>query len=541
MIIVNNFLFMKKFIFIVFLVTLCAFGKVPTPKLIVFISIDQMRGDYFEQYSKYFTGGFNRLYSKGIVYSSADLNYAASETGPGHATLGTGCFPWKNGILSNEWIERSTLKEMYCVSDSTANPVDSVGGGVSPRNLVVTAIGDWLKKQSPNSKVITASFKDRAAILMGGKNPDYAFWYNKSVGGMVTSDYYTKTLPYWVKEFNAMQWSEKNVPVKWEKSLPESAYSIVGPDEFAAEAPRKKSTVFPYSFAPGKKADELGGSPYGDKIIIDFAKEAVKNEKLGLRNVTDLLCISLSNCDYVGHAQGPDSHEMLDLLIKVDRYLGELFSYLDKNVGTDNYIVALSADHAVCPLPEFNTEFRNIFAKRYIYADDIKPLLTEFNSRLMKELHSSEDILIKNAFINYNAGAQAGLDSLQLEEKVKIGLLSINAYVEIYFRRELLTREKSDKLFIEKYRNSYYSPRGKDYLYRIRENCIISSRTYGTTHGSPYSYDTHVPLIFWWNGVVSSKISREVHSADAAPTLAKFARISIPNNLDGVPLKEVLK
>jgi predicted AlkP superfamily pyrophosphatase or phosphodiesterase len=532
---------MKKNIFLLLFISIYAFGRSPAPKLIVFISIDQMRGDYFGRYHKYFAGGFNRLYTQGIVYSNADLNYAASETGPGHATLGTGCFPWKSGILSNDWVERSTLNEVYCVSDSTAGSVDSVGGGFSPRNLVVTAVGDWLKKQSPNSKVITASFKDRAAILMGGKNADYAFWYSKSVGGMVTSNYYTKTLPRWVKIFNASQWSEKNVPSEWSKSLPDSEYFKIGPDEFAAEAKWKNSSSFPHSFTIGKKADELGGSPYGDKIIVDFAMDAVKNEKLGQRNVTDLLCISLSNCDYVGHAQGPDSHEMLDLLVNVDRYLGELFIYLDNNVGKENYVIALSADHAVCPLPEFNSQYRNIVAKRYIYSTDIKPKTDELNSKLKQELNSSEDVLIKNAFINYSAGMKAGLDSFQLEEKIKAGLLSIEAYVEIYFRRELMTRNLSDKLFIEKYRNSYYVPRGKDYLYRIRENCIITSRSYGTTHGSPYSYDTHVPLIFWRNGMTHATIARKVHSADAAPTLAKLAGFSAPENLDGVPLTEVVK
>jgi len=532
---------MNKILVIILFISLNAFGNPPAPKLIVFISIDQMRADYFERYNQYFTGGFHRLYSNGILYSNADLNYAASLTGPGHATLGTGCYPWKSGILSNDWVERTTLNEMYCVSDSSAHQVDSVGGGFSPRNLVVTAVGDWLKQQSPTSKVITASYKDRAAILMGGKNPNYAFWYSKAVGGMVTSDYYAKTLPQWVKTFNASNWAEKNVPTQWLKSLTDSVYSKIGPDEFAAEAKWKNTTTFPHDFISGKKAEEIGGSPYGDKIIVDFAIEAVKNENLGKRNVTDLLCISLSNCDYVGHAQGPDSHEMLDLLIKIDGYLGGLFTYLDNNVGKDNFIVALSADHAVCPLPEFNSHFRNISAKRYIYATDIKPKLDELNSRLKKELNSPNDILIKNSFINYSAGTKAGLDSLQLEQKVKDGLLAVDAYTDIYFRRELITKEKSDKMFIEKYRNSYYAPRGKDYLYRDRENCIISSNTYGTTHGSPYSYDTHVPLIFWWSDALPTKITREVHSADAAPTLAKFAGFPFPDNLDGVPLKEVVK
>lgn len=531
----------KYFLFTLLFLVSVSSTKPKKPALIVYISIDQMRPDYFERYEKYFSGGLHRLYASGIVYSNADLNFAASETGPGHAALGTGNYPWKNGILGNEWIERETLKEMYCVADSTAGKVDGIGGGYSPKNLATPAIGDWLKKTSPRSKVITASSKDRAAILMGGKNADCAFWYNRSVGGMVTSDYYMKSLPQWVKDFNASNWAEKNTPDAWTKSLPESEYEKIGPDEFAAEEKWKEKTSFPHEFTFGKKAEQINGSPYGDKIIVDFAMDAVKNEKLGQRGVTDLLCISLSNCDYVGHAQGPDSHEMLDLLVKIDQYLGELFLFLEKNVGKDKFVVALSADHAVCPLPEFNSQFRNIPAQRYNYANDVKPKLETFFSSLKQELNTSEDVVIKKAFINYAAGAKAGLDSVQLEQRIKAGLLSVDAFVDVYFRRELVTREKSGKPYIEKYRNSYYAPRGEDFQYRIRENCIISSRSTGTTHGSPYAYDTRVPILFWWSGVTPVKIAREVYSADVAPTLAKKAGFTFPKNLDGVPLKEVVE
>lgn len=516
-------------------------AKETTPALIVYISIDQMRPDYFERYGKYFTGGFSRLYNQGITYTNADLNYATSETGPGHATLGTGCFPWKSGIQGNEWIEVRTLNDTYCVSDSTAKPVDGVGGGFSPRNLMVTAIGDWLKKESPKSKVITASSKDRAAILMGGKRPDYAFWYSRSIGGMVTSDYYTASLPAWVKNFNAMRWAEKNVPPQWTKSLAESEYTKIGPDEFIAEFQWNDDTSFPHPFTEGKKNEQIMGSPYGDKLIVDFAMDAVKNERLGNRGVTDLLCISLSNCDYVGHSMGPDSHEMLDLLVKVDGYLGELFAYLDASVGKDRYIVALSADHAVCPLPEFSSTYRNLSAKRYNYNNDVKSKVDSLSLILKKELNSPDEIIMKNAFLNYAAARKAGIDSIQLEQKVRTGLLSIEAYVDLFFRRELTTREPSLKPFIEKYRNSYYAPRGEDFQYRIRENCIVSSRPYGSTHGSPYEYDTHIPVLFWWNGIHPKKISRPIFSADVAPTLATFAGFSFPENLDGKPLVEVLK
>jgi predicted AlkP superfamily pyrophosphatase or phosphodiesterase len=532
---------MKKFFTAFILFTLLSIAQPTNPKLIVFLSIDQMRADYFTRYGKYFTGGFDRLYRTGITYANADLNFSASETGPGHAALGTGTFPWKNGIVGNEWFDRTNNKEMYCVADSTSKPVDGIGGGFSPNNLVVTAVGDWLKQHSPKSKVIAASTKDRAAILMGGKKADYAFWHNKNIDGMVTSGYYARSLPQWVKDFNASGWSEKNVPPAWTKSLPEAEYAKIGPDTFDAEAKWKEKTSFPHEFTFGKKKEQINGSPYGDKLVVDFAMEAVKHERLGQRNVTDLLCISLSNCDYVGHAQGPDSHEMFDLLVKIDRYLGDLFAYLDTAVGKDRYVIALSADHGVCPLPEFNAQYNGVDARRFIYANDIKPKLDSLSAALKKELNTTDDVIYRNAFINYAAGATAGVDSVRLEEWVKSALLSIDAYADVYFRREMVTRAPSNRPFIEKYRNTYYAPRGKDYIFRIKENSIVSSRTYGSTHGSPYAYDTHVPVLFWWNGIVPKTITREIYSADIAPTLAKIAGFPYPQGIDGAPLKEIVK
>jgi predicted AlkP superfamily pyrophosphatase or phosphodiesterase len=501
------------------------------PALIIFISVDQMRADYVTRYEHYFHGGLKRV-SEGIVFANGELNYATSETGPGHATLGTGCYPHKSGIIANDWIEEHAMKEVYCVQDSSAQKVDGVGGGSSPRNLKVTAIGDWLKQSSPLSKVITASAKDRAAILMGGQHPDYAFWYNKSVGGFVTSDYYTKSLPQFVKDFNASGWIEKNVPDVWTKSLPEKEYDKIGPDEYAAETKWGESSAFPHAFTKGKKAEQIMGTPYGDNMILNFGADIVKSEKLGQRGVTDILCLSLSNCDYAGHAYGPDSHEIMDLLIKMDENLGKFFDAVDELVGKKNYVVALSADHAVCPLPEFNAQFRHIPAKRYIYATDVKPVVDSLNKALDNELNTSDDVVIKNSYINYSAAAKAGIDSIEIEKRVMNGLLASDAVVDIYFRRELMSSEKSDKKFIEKYRNSYYVPRGEDFQYRVRENCIISYKPYGATHGSPYTYDTHVPVIFWYDGITPATIQREVHSADIAPTLAKLGGFNSPNDIE---------
>ena len=526
-----------------------------------------MRADYLTRYHQDYHGGFARL-STGIVFTDGNLNYASSETGPGHTALGTGCYPYKSGILENNWYDKATKKSVYCVGDPTAGKVDGFGGGSSPKNLLVTAIGDWLKQSSPSSKVITASIKDRAAILMGGKHPDYAFWYSKSLGGFVTSEYYTHHLPDWVKTFNSSSWIEKNVPDAWTKSLPESVYDRIGPDEYPYEeqlvdemekqehtsfpgrfgatknpSGKKERThsSFPHRFDKGKKGKEIVGTPYGDKIIVDFGIDAVKSEKLGQRGVTDLLCLSLSDCDYVGHAYGPDSHEVMDLLIKLDQYLGTFFASIDSLVGKDNYVVALSADHGVCPLPEFNEQFRHIPARRFIYSKEVKPKIDSLNDALKTLLHTDEDVIVRNSFINYTAAKKAGYDSVHIEKKVEDGFLSIDAFTGVYFRRELIAHSPSSKRFIQKFRNSYYAQRGEDFQLLKKENSVITSKPYGTSHGTPYDYDTHIPIVFWWNGVSSETVQREVHSIDIAPTLAAYAGFSFPHSIDGKVLTEVVQ
>lgn len=532
---------MKHSLLLFLSLSLVAVAAPPAPKLIVYISIDQMRPDYLERYGPLMSGGLKMLYDRGIVYRDADLNYATSETGPGHASLGTGCYPRQSGIHGNEWIDPVTRKNVYCVEDSLAGPVDGVGGGFSPRNLMVPAIGDWLKKASPASKVITLSAKDRAAILMGGWKTDGTYWYSKKTGGMVTSDYYMSTMPAWVKEFNASEWTGTHVPDVWDRLLPEERYTGFGPDSVIGEQAWNGSIVFPHRFAPGKKADQVMGTPYGDAFLLDFAIAAVKAEQLGKRGAPDILCVSLSNCDYVGHGFGPDSHEIIDLLVRLDRSLATFFARLDSTVGPRNYAVALSADHAVCPLPEFSSAFRGIAAKRYIYPTDIQPKLDSLSSLLKYKTNSSDDIIIMNSFINYAAASRDGWDTVKIQQEIAKGLLSIDAFVDVYFRHEMIGTGPTRHTALDLFRNSYYAPRGEDFQYRVRENCIISSRPYGTTHGSPYRYDTHVPLLFWWNGIRPQRVTRRVHSVDAAPTLATMLRIPLPKNLDGKPLVEVTR
>jgi predicted AlkP superfamily pyrophosphatase or phosphodiesterase len=528
--------------------------KTEKPQLIIFISVDQMREDYFPRFESQFTGGLKQLYSQGTFFTNADLNYASSATCLGHSSMSTGAYPRTSGIQENEWIDPLTRKSVYCVEDSTAGPVDGEGGGFSPHNLLVTGIGDWLKSASPHSKVITASGKDRAAILMGDKHPDYAFWYDKKTGHMVTSDYYAKDIPSWVQSFNNSDWVKNHVPDAWTLMRPEKMYANDEPDSFSAENTWwGKSKSFPHVFDPQRKSEEIMISPYCDMLVLDFAKEAIRKEQLGKRGVTDLLCLSLSNTDYIGHDFGPNSREMHDNMLHLDSALGAFFESVEKIVGRSHVLVVLTADHGVLPFPEYLTEIAHektetitigtkserVVPERIIFKKQIRPGLDSLNKALQAQWNIHESLFEESGFLNYIAAEHAGVDSLQLERAVHKGLLSIPGVADVYFRRELANLKAAPQPFLDYFQRSYYEPRGEDYQIRYAPYTLVASRSTGTTHGSPYRYDTHIPIVFWNAEMKPEHISRRVHIVDIAPTLAHMLGVSYPHTVDGTPLKEL--
>ena len=511
------------------------------PRLVIFISVDQMRADYLERFRNNFSGGLKRLTEEGAVFRNADLNYGPSETGPGHAALSTGCYPSKSGILSNDWFDPTTRKDVYCVEDTSAEKVGSEGGGVSPRNLQVTALGDWLKQASPQSRVIAVSVKDRAAILMGGQHADYAFWYDSKSGHMVTSEYYTHSEPDWARSFNESNWVEHHVPDAWTTLHPSQYYNSFGPDTLQGEMMWSGSTAFPHPFSPKKRNEQILRSPYGDMLVLDFARSALQAEKLGQQTSVDLLCISLSCTDYIGHAFGPNSREMADQMIRLDASLGSFLSDAERIVGRGNIVVALSADHAVMPLPEYTVNVKHGFARRISPQTVINPAIEALDRSLEQELGTTEHVIQSDAFLNYAAAMKAGIDSVKLEGRVKEGLLKLDGIADVYFRRELRDNSTPDRPFLEMVRRGYFPGRGKDFLIRFCENCLITSSKTGTSHGSPYDYDTRVSLVFWGTGIKSESVDRDVHTVDIAPTLAKILGLQCPNYVDGHPLDEVAR
>ncbi len=511
----------------------------PGPKLVILLSVDQMRADYLNRFRNDFTGGFKRFVEEGMVFENASLNYAPSETGPGHATLATGCYPWKSGIVSNNWIDPSSHADVYCVQDSLAAKTDGEGGGASPRNLEVPALGDWLRQASPESKVVAISAKDRAAILMGGLHPTGTYWYDTRSGHMVTSSYYTNSDPQWVRDFNAADWVDHNLPPAWTKLREDAWYSRVGPDSMRGEKPWDGSITFPHAFATDKRKSQVVSSPFGDQMLLDFALDAVTSEKLGMLGPVDLLCISLSCTDYIGHAFGPNSQEMADQMLRLDKALGTFLTSVEAMVGSGNLLVGMSADHAVMPLPEYQTAVLHQSARRIPLRTEVNPAVDSLDRELQREFNTTANILRIDGILNYGAAAAAGVDSLELEHRVREGSRRIPGVADIYFRREILNNATPDRPYLEAYRHGYDPKRGDDFLVRICENCLVTSSKTGTSHGTPYEYDTHVPVVFWGAGVKAGTVERPVHSVDVAPTLLKMLGYSPPPFVDGVALNEV--
>jgi predicted AlkP superfamily pyrophosphatase or phosphodiesterase len=510
------------------------------PQLVVLIAVDQMRSEYFDRFRGDFVGGFARMLTSGIFFENATLNYAVSETAPGHASLSSARYPSQNGIIANEWYDTNLKRRIYCVEDSTALAVEGEGGFRSSKNLVGTSLGDWLKQASPGSRVISISDKDRAAILLGGKNPNAAFWYDKSTGHMVSSSYYVAQLPDWAKAFNAADWVRKFLPMTWNKLQPDSLYP--GADEFEGELVWEGvSTTFPHFFAPNKRKDAILTSPFADQMVLDFAREAVKAERLGQRTETDLLCLGLSATDYIGHGFGPNSHEMRDNLLRLDLALGSFLADLESIVGRGKILVAIGSDHAVMPLPEYLSRILFKPSRRVNWKSTVGTVIDSLNAAWKKRYRLTTDVVQQEGFINYAAAAKAGLPSAKLESNLRTALLGTGLVIDLFFKHELEGKRTKDRLYLQQYRNSYYAPRGRDFQILSKEFTLYTSGKTGTSHGSAYDYDTHVPVLFWGRKFTTTRSETPVHTIDVAPTIATLLGIPIPKAVDGVPIKEVLE
>lgn len=521
-------------------------ARPPAPvRLAVVISVDQMRADYLDRYDQVFSGGFRRFLDRGIVYTDAHQDHAATTTAVGHATIGTGVYPRRHGIVGNDFYDRAEGRTVYSAEDSTVRLVGvpepndrPAGDGRSPWRLAASTAVDWIKDHDPDSRAFSVAIKDRAGTLMGGKRADGAYWYDLQSGNMITSTFYRDTLPEWVQAFNAAGHFAAYQDSTWNKLLPDSAYGASREDAFPTEG-NGRETTFPHALPAGPGFfTRIVMSGYSDPTVLEFARTLIEQENLGTDAVPDLLFIGASAADYVGHAYGPWSQEAEDYYLRLDRALGAFFDFLDRRIGADAWVAVLSADHGVLPLPEYLAE-QGIDARR-VTARELREGITSTLERARIDRPDPIGVasLTGGIVLRYDADAVSDTDVTAFREAFATRLRELD-YVADAYTVDNLEASNLDVPFVDQYRKQRFPGRGPDIYIRPRENVLVGVGRTGTSHGSPYRYDTHVPIVFMGPGLQAQRVDRRIRTVDIAPSLSAFLGVEPPSDLDGTVLPEV--
>jgi len=531
----------------------------PPPRLVVVISIDQCRADYLERFRAYFgPDGFNRLLDGGAVFSNCHYRHAITVTGPGHALMLTGVDANVNGIIGDEWRvpDWPALELVNCVEDRDAPlvgaatpPWRSPGGvleakrGRSPRPLLTNTVGDQLKlRYGARSKVLGLAEKDRAAILMTGRLADGAYWIDE--GRLVTSTFYRTALPGYLAAINAERRIEQHFGREWDRLLAPAAYEAVqGPDDAAGEsAAFGLARTFPKRLDGGQAQiskdyyEAFHQTPWSSEFVADLARELIVHEKLGEDDgAPDMLALGFSQIDRIGHAYGPDSQEIMDSMVRLDRTLAGLFHFLDEKIGLPRCLIVLTADHGVAPLPErVQAAGRGLPAGRLNRTDmdaQVFALLdAKFGPLAGGERWAGRDG--PGYHLNPAALTQKQLAAPVVEAALRDALLRVPGIAVAYTRTRLLDLAPLDTIG-EAMRLSFYPPRSPDVIFVPQPYFMDRPTPTGTTHGSPYDYDTHVPLLWYGAGVRPGVHSERVGVDDLAPTLAHLLDMPAPAQAAG--------
>lgn len=513
------------------------------PRLLVVISIDQMRGDTMTRFAGYMRHGLRRMQTEGMTFAEAHHDHGVTVTAAGHATLSTGCTPASTGIIGNDWFDRASGKQEYCTGDDSARIVDPVPGAVgfqSPRNLRRPALGDWLKAKNPASKVFSIAGKDRSAILMGGRKPDGAYWYNDKSGRFVTSSYYATSIPKWLESFNAVS-RDNAFRTGWVQSMKPEDYLISSEDAVPTENDCKETT-FPHGFTPDAPGalesfrKDILKTPFADEMTLDAAQLLISSEGLGADRNPDILWIGLSAADYVGHAYGPLSQEAQDYYFRIDRRLGEFLRFLDERIGPSGYVVALSSDHGSMPLPE-DLARRGYPSSRVLTKDFDAMLRTATDLAgaelgLTKPLYRTSDYA--GVYIDLAEATALGIESARVRKRVAAKVRELGFVADAMTWEELSAPvDAGDRQYLDMYRRSFASDRSPDVLVRPKEFVLMAWKKCGTSHGTPYRFDTHVPMLFFGAGIPAGQSNDRVRTIDLAPTLAALLSVTPPSNVDG--------
>ncbi len=506
------------------------------PKLVVGIVVDQMRPDYIYRYWDNFgDGGFKRLIGEGAFLRDAHYTYIPTVTGPGHASIYTGSVPAHHGIVANERYDRKTRKLIYCVKDTTVQGVGSNTAQSSPEQLLATTLADEIERCTDRlGKTIGVALKDRSSVLPIGRTGDAAYWF--SGGAFATSTWYMKELPKWVSDFNALKLADKYMDRIWEPLLPIEKYHQVLPDQNPYEQPLAPGATssFPYNLQELSKGLPAGlgliaSTPWGNTLTTDMALAALHGEAMGQDNITDLLAISYSSTDVLGHKMGPRALEIEDMYIRLDQELARLLTELDRSVGAGKYTLFLTADHGVIDVPAYLKDLKGSAG----YVDP-----KEFERR------------VQEATLAQVSGGTILIDTIMDGQVFMRGNTEMVAHLMRAFPeiQSVLVAEKGtermppdglDLLVI----NGFMPQRCGDILYTLKPGYFEAEGTYvgkGTTHGSGWNYDTHVPVLLFGQGVVHGEVVRKTAVADIVPTVCMIVGCALPDAAVGQPVPEVI-
>ncbi|HMR83222.1 MAG TPA: alkaline phosphatase family protein [Niabella sp.] len=511
---------------------------VQRPKLMVGIVIDQMRWDYLYRYYERYdnNGGFKRLLNEGFSCENTFINHLPSYTAVGHATIFTGAVPAIHGIAGNSWLDQASGQKMYCTDDSTVQPVgsNSNAGKMSPVNLLATTIADELRLATNfQSKVIGVSLKDRASILPAGHNPTGAFWFDNTTNSFITSTWYMNELPQWVKDFNVRGEPARLTATPWVTLYPIDTYKQSTEDNVPWEGKSKNAAApaFPHK-------TDIRTSPYGNTLILDFAKAAIEGNQLGIGTVTDFLAINCASTDYVGHKYGPNSIEVEDVYLRLDRDLGSFFRFLDQKIGKGNYTVFLTADHGAAHAV--------YFMKEHKLPADLLPnskIVTELNEVLKQQFGESDLVL---SGINYQISFDnKKINRLKLDyqaiKALSLKYLKESPFLQFVVDVETIGVEPVPEAIKTRIVNGYNAKRSGPIQMIPFPGWLEGERTTGTSHATWSPHDTHIPLIWMGWGIKRGKNTREVYQTDIAPTVAALLRIQMPNGCVGKAISEVIE
>jgi predicted AlkP superfamily pyrophosphatase or phosphodiesterase len=519
------------------------------PKLVIGIVIDQMRYDYIYRFAdKYGTGGFKRLLNNGFDCSNTNYDYVPTYTGPGHAAIYTGTTPYYNGIIGNDWYDRDLGRSVYVAEDTTVTSVGTTSnaGKMSPRKLLTTTITDELRlSNNKKSKVIGVCLKDRGAIMPAGHIPSAAYWFDNKSGNWITSTYYAAELPQWVQQFNNKKLPDSYLSKPWNTLYPIEKYTV-GLDNgspYRNNYKGEEANRFPHNLPAIREKigyELMRSSPFGNAFTVDFAIETMNQEKMGRGNFTDFLAVSFSCTDYVGHQFGINSIELQDTYARLDKDLERLFNYVDKSIGMDNVVIFLTADHGAAQTPE---QMKDMGIPSGIFsAEKLKEKLNAFISSVYGEGNWVLEYNNQQFWLNNKTIDDKKINRSELIDKCLTFIMKMQGVQDVYNISEIGQWKAADP-HAQKLINGVNLQRSGDIAIVLQPGWFDAEYAShgGTTHGSGYSYDTHVPLLWMGWNIKHGASAASVHTTDIAATLSDLLHIPYTNASVGTPLTDIIK